>query len=98
VVAAEGFERRSTMEEQGSRVFLDYEEAAAMLPDGDHVNVKLNPSGMLVGSDWRRESVLVLLANGSPELSGDVATSMGFGIAVLSDGKYYFVETKRADQ
>lgn len=86
------------MREQGSRVFLDYQEAEAMLPDGDFINVKLNPFGALIGSDWKRADVLELLADGTPELSGAVATGMGFGMAVLRQGRYHFVETRQVDQ
>lgn len=59
---------------------LTYDEAVALLPDGDDIHTFVNPGGMLMGADWDRGDVLDLLKTGKPELSGGMAESMGHGI------------------
>ena len=72
------------------RVYLTPEAAIAMLPEGDTINVKTNPSpGVIVGADWRRPNVEKLIREGKPELSGDNATAMGFALAVGN----HFIQT-----
>lgn len=67
-----------------NRVFLSYDEAVAMLPDGDPIHTFANPGmNMLVGADWSREHVLELLKTGAPELAGDAATGMGHGLVAF---------------
>lgn len=61
------------------RKFLTYDEAVAMLPDGDDIHTFVS-GGMLIGADWGRQSILDLLKTGKPELSGGMAASMGHGI------------------
>jgi hypothetical protein len=58
---------------------------------------------MMVGADWSRESVLDLLKTGKPELSGEMATSMGHGIVawrkIVNDDELFdplFIATKEA--
>ena len=41
------------------KVLLSYDQAVAMLEDGDgDVHVFINLAGMLIGADWRREQVI----------------------------------------
>lgn len=71
-------------DEKGSdRVFLTFEEAEAMLPDGDTIHTFASSTGMVIGADWDRKSVLELLKTGKPELAGDMATSMGHGLVAF---------------
>lgn len=63
------------------RVFLSYEDAVALLPDGDYIHTMTNPGmNMIVGCDWQRADVLQLLKTGKPELAGRMASGMGHGI------------------
>lgn len=91
-------------EEITERVYLSYDEAVAMLPDGDEIHTFVNPTGgMMVGADWSRESVLELFKTGLPEIAGEMATSMGHGIVawrkVIDGDKRFdpiFIATKEA--
>jgi hypothetical protein len=76
------------------RVFLNYEQAVAMLPDKDTIHTFINIGGVLIGADWNRISVLEELAHSKPELSGTIATSIGHGIVFERGGDYVFVETR----
>lgn len=76
------------------RVFLTYDQAVAMLPDGDTIHTLINAGGAIIGADWNRISILEELAQHKPELSGTIATSMGHGIVFERGGDYVFVETK----
>lgn len=77
------------------REFLTAEQAIAMLPRGATVNVKTNPApGAIIGADWRRTKVEELIRKGKPELSGELATSMGFGLAVDVGGDFHFIQTR----
>lgn len=69
--------------ESDERVFLTYEEAEAMLPDGDTIHTFAGGGMMLIGADWDRKSVLELFKTGKPELAGEMATSMGHGIVAF---------------
>jgi hypothetical protein len=90
--------------EKPDREYLTYEAAVALLPDGDTIHTFVNPAGgMMVGADWSRESVLDLLKTGKPELSGEMATSMGHGIVawrkIVNDDELFdplFIATKEA--
>ncbi len=80
---------------QPERVFLSYDEAVAMLPDKETIHVFTNPGmGILVGADWDRESLLKVLAEHRPELSGQVATEMKHGLCVQDHYPLLFIETK----
>lgn len=69
---------------KSERVKLTYDQAVAMLPDGDMIHTFMNPNGgMLIGADHSRESILNTLKTGRPELAGEAAKSMGHGIVVF---------------
>lgn len=71
-------------DDTSDRVFLSYDDAVALLPDGEEIHTFVNPSNnMLVGADWSREHILELLKTGAPELAGDAATSMGHGLVAF---------------
>ena len=75
-------------------VFLKYKEAVAMLPKGRVIHVFLNGPGMLLGADWSRKSVLVMLAKGERQLGGEQCTKMGHGLVCKFQDRYHFVKTK----
>jgi hypothetical protein len=77
-------------------LLLSYDEAVALLPDGERVHTFLQvPSlGMLIGADWDRAEVLELL-RGAPrrEVTGPEARSLGHGLcAWREDGVPVFIE------
>lgn len=77
------------------RMFLDYEEAVAMLADGDMIHTFTNPSAsVLVGADWDRAEILEIL-RGHVELAGPQATAMGHGLVVeRGPGEWLYIETR----
>jgi hypothetical protein len=48
---------------------------------------------MLIGADWKRETVLGLLEKNDIKIAGTLAKSMGHGLAVYDDG-WIFIKTK----
>ena len=78
---------------------LTYDEAVALLPDGDRVHTALNGAGIIIGANWDRENLLKLLRE-SPrrEVTGPAAQSMGHGLAAVDpDGQILFIETRKED-
>jgi hypothetical protein len=77
---------------------LTYDQAVAMLPDGDRIHTFVNPAGILIGADWDRQDILALLIGGEPELSGDQATGVGHGLVAFrgEDRHPVFIATKAA--
>jgi len=76
---------------------LTLDEAIAALPEGDRIHTYLNPAaGMMLGADWDRAEVLRALRE-SPEIrvTGDMAQSMGHGIAVWERNRIVFIATSR---
>lgn len=87
--------------EKLERIHLTYDEAVAMLPEGDEIHTFISGGMMLIGADWSRESVLELLKTGKPEKSGEMAAGMGHGLVAFRDvrenGDLYdplFIKTK----
>ena len=85
------------------RVYLSYDEAAALLPDGDEIHTFVEAGPALIGADWDRESVLELLKIGLPELAGEGAKSLGHGLVAfrtVKDGARFspiFIQTREAE-
>ena len=72
------------------RIKLTYEQAVALLPEGDEIHTYLSDDNVLVGADWDRDSVLDLLREGAPELAGPAATKAGHGlVAFRADGPVF---------
>jgi hypothetical protein len=79
----------------GEIILLSYEEAAALLPDGETVHTILDSPVALIGADWDREKVLRLLREtGRREVTGPAAQSVGHGMAAFRGGRPVFIETK----
>jgi len=83
--------------ETDERVYLTYEQAAAMLPDGDTVHAFRNTGPVLLGADWDRASVLEVLRTGRPELAGEQATSMDHGLVAWDEHGPVFFETRKGE-
>src|SRR5690606_36542527 len=77
------------------RVSLTVDQALEMLPEGEAVHTFRNGGLGLFGADWGRPEIIDALRSAERiELAGEVATSMGHGIAVLHGGSWLFIETK----
>lgn len=77
---------------------MTYDEAVAMLPDGNSIHTFMNPNGMLLGADWSREEILAELRNAHEILeTGPAAQAMGHGIAIDEDGRVLFIETRKSN-
>jgi hypothetical protein len=90
-------EIRMNITEDG-RTQLTFDEAVALLPDGDDIHTFLDSPIGLIGADWRRQQILDLFCEGQPELSGERATAMRHGLVVqrdADDGGPVFIATKR---
>lgn len=76
------------------RVFLTLDEAVALLPDSEMIHTFRTPAmNVMLGCDWCRDDILALLESGTPELAGEIATSMNHGIVIWSNG-WLFIETR----
>jgi hypothetical protein len=77
---------------------LTYDQAVALLADGDSVHTFLQgPLGMLIGADWSREKILALLRDTDRrEVTGPQAQAMGHGLAAWRGDEPVFIETAAA--
>lgn len=76
------------------RVTLTFEEAEAMLADGDLVHTMRSAGNLVIGADWPRADLLAAMREApSIQLAGPAATQMGHGLAVQVDG-WLFVKTR----
>jgi hypothetical protein len=78
---------------------LTYDEAVALLPDGEEVHTVVQAGNVLIGADWSRASILELLRT-SPrrEVTGPAAQAMGHGLAaVRPNGLPLFIETRNEE-
>jgi hypothetical protein len=86
----------SSIPEDEKPVILTFEEAVAMLPDGEDIHTQRNPGiGMFIGADWSRDRLIEHIRKHGAELAGPIATAMGKGLVVKDDNGPLFVETKR---
>lgn len=80
------------------REYVEYEDAVAMLPDGDQIHtLRQGGSGMTFGADWGRENILAVLKAGRPELAGPRATNMNHGLVLYDESGALFIETRRGE-
>lgn len=86
------------MTDDDEPVLLSYDEAAAMLPDGDRIHTFLDAGGALVGANWDRAEILELLeTSGRREVTGPAAQGFGHGLAAYrADGVPVFIKTRPA--
>jgi len=81
-------------DEDDKKAPLTFEEAVAMLPDGDYIHTFRSNPICLVGADWEREELLEAIKKGRPEKAGPGATSMGHALAIWTGDEPLFVETR----
>jgi hypothetical protein len=77
---------------------LTYDEAVALLPDGERIHTYLDGGIALIGADWDRADILALLeTTDRREVTGPEAQSAGHGLAAFrADGTPVFIETRKA--
>ena len=74
---------------------LTYDEAVALLPEGERIHTYLDSPVALIGADWDRDAVLTLLrTTDRREVTGPAAQAMGHGLAAFRDGEPVFIETR----
>lgn len=77
-------------------VLLTYDEAVALLPDGDTIHTFLDGGVALIGADWDRSEVLTLLAETDRrEVTGPGAQGVGHGLAAYRDGEPVFIQARQ---
>jgi hypothetical protein len=81
------------MGNETERVRLNYDEAVAMLDDGETIHA-LRPGLLMIGCDWSRTAVLKCIKTYGAQLSGKVATRMGHGVCTVDEVGPVFFETK----
>jgi hypothetical protein len=78
---------------------LTYDEAVALLPDGEQIHTFIQAGPAIIGADWERADVLALLRRtGRREVTGEAAQGMGHGLAAslpVTD-EPLFIETRTA--
>ena len=77
------------------RVFLSFDEAVKMLPDGEYIHTFRNPAvGLVFGSDHDRTELLEKMKKSVLELSGEAATAMKHGLCLIDETGPLFIATK----
>lgn len=75
---------------------LTKNEALAILPDKEDIHTFRQGGGnCLIGADWSREEILEMIDENQFELTGELATNMGHGMAFQDEFGWIFVETKQ---
>ncbi len=79
------------------REFISLERAVSMLPDGEDVHTFRQGGPALIGADWDRNALIKHLSKHADkiELSGEMATSMKHGIAVIDEHGPLFIATRQ---
>lgn len=75
---------------------LTYEQALELLPEGDSIHTFRQAGPIPIGCDWEREDILDALQFNTIYTTGDIAQSMGHGIAIQDKKGWLFIETKKA--
>jgi hypothetical protein len=76
-------------------ILLSYDEAVALLPEGETIHTFLDSGLALIGADWDREDVLKLLRETDRrEVTGPAAQAMSHGMAAYRPTGPVFIETK----
>ncbi len=75
---------------------LTFDQAVAMLPDGDEIHaVRASVPALPVGCNWPRKEVIDYLKRSRDiEEAGPVATRNGHGLAARESGEWVFFETR----
>jgi len=74
--------------------FITPEEAIALLNEGEFIHTFRNPSGLLIGCDLNRQSLIDRI-NSNPknlQIGGDAYRQLNHAL-ILEDNGYLFIET-----
>jgi len=82
------------MSETDERVIVDFDQAVAMLPDGNYIHTFRQAGPALIGANWSREKMLNWLKAHPVELAGSMATAMKHGLVGSDDHGQLFIATK----
>lgn len=74
---------------------LTYEQAIAMLPDGESIHTLRNFYSGLIESDWDREKLLDAIKTGQPQIGGYMSRKIGHGLVIFTGEEQLFIETKK---
>lgn len=77
------------------KTLLTYEQAIAMLPDGEEIHTFRNFPMGLIGADWDREGLLEAIKTGSPQIGGKTCRELGHGLVIFTGDEPLFIETKK---
>ena len=81
--------------ERVEKNLLTADEAKSMVNCNlGYVHTFTNRNGVVIGAEWTLIAVHNLIEAGVCKRSGDVASSMGHGLAVFLDNRWIFVATK----
>ena len=86
----------STEAKPTERVSVAFDDAVAMLPDGDEIHTFRNTANILIGADWSRKTLIEWLKEHRTELSGPMAAGMGHGLVGFDGAGPLFIATKKA--
>ena len=76
---------------------LTYDEAVALLPDGERIHTFVQAGPAILGAGWDRADVLALLETTERrEVTGAAAQELGHGLAAFRDGEPVFIATREA--
>lgn len=84
-----------TIETENDRVMVSFNDAVAMLPEGDSVHTFRDSGRALIGADWSRQEIIDWLLTHQVELSGEQAVGMNHGLAGHDKYGWLFIETKK---
>lgn len=74
---------------------LTYDEAVALLPDGERVHTFMQAGPVILGASWDRADILALLeTTGRREVTGPAAQELGHGLAAFRDGEPVFIQAR----
>lgn len=70
------------MKKDREKILITPDEAITLLPDGDQIHTFRSGTGILIGADWSRKSIIEALRNNPDmiEIGGDGCKSMGHGL------------------
>lgn len=81
-----------------TKIYITAEQAINILPEGEYIHTFYS-TGILIGADWERAEIIEKIKSGDIlELAGEMARSMGHGLAVYNKNTKHisdvlFVET-----
>jgi len=82
-----------------NRVFLTFEQAIEMLPEGDNIHTfRSSIPGIIIGADISRKCLYEKMKAYQIELSGSQATRMNHGIVLTDKTGPLFIETNGHNQ